>query len=177
MNKLYIKSISVFSLLIPLSLALIAWLAIAVTKSKLLSDFEVAKSTYQNDQMLNRQLAILKKQVGFAKYTPDWEELMQGESFAKLNNQLEKSIKFANKSKTLNLTSQKRESRPKYGVKGSYSAYTYGLQGTYAEVQKCLLDLESRMPNTMLTKLEIQPSKSSNLYNFNIAYTTWELAK
>lgn len=177
MKKHYMQSISVFSLGTPLVLALIAWTIITTVKSSMLSDFDKNKATYANDKLLNTQLEALKKQAGYAKFVPEWKKLMQGDSFAKLNTQLEKSIDSANKSNTLLLTSQKRESRPNFGVKGKYSAYSYGLQGTYGEAQKCLLDLESRMPNTMLTKLDVKPTRSSNLYNFNLNFTTWELAK
>jgi hypothetical protein len=177
MKKFYIQSISVFSLVIPLTITLIAWIVITTVKSSMLGDFEQVKSTYQNDQVLNAQLAKLKTQVGYAKYVPEWQSLMKGDSFSKLNQQLEKSINTANNSKTLTLTSQKRESKPRFGVKGNYSAYSYGLEGTYGEMQQCLLDLEARMPNTMLTKLDIEPSRSGNLYNFKLNFTTWELAK
>ncbi|MGJ8671653.1 hypothetical protein [Rubritalea sp.] len=177
MKKFYIQSISVFSIIIPLIIIIIAWVAITVVKSTMLGDFEKNKVTYQTDQSLNQQLNILKKQAGYAQYVPQWEELMQGDSFAKMNGQLEKSIESANKSKTLTLTSQKREGRPNLGVAGPYSAYSYGIQGTYAEVQQCLLDLESNMPNSMLTKLTINASNSGNFYNFNLNFTTWELTK
>lgn len=177
MKKHYIQSISVFSLGFPLAIALVAWIIITSVKSSVLSDFEKNKITYADDQRLSKQLAILKKQVGYSKFVPEWQDLMSGDSFAKLNTQLEKSIDTANKSNTLLLTSQKRESQPRHGVKGKYSAYSYGLQGTYGEVQKCLLDLESRIPSTMLTKLDIKPSHSGHLYNFNLNFTTWELAK
>ncbi|MFC5049936.1 hypothetical protein ACFPK9_04855 [Rubritalea spongiae] len=177
MKKLYIQSISIFSLVIPLAIVLVLGIIISIVKSTALNNFEKNKRSYQEDQMLDQQLTVLRKQKGYAAHQEQWRDLMLGDSFAKLNKQLDSSIKSANQSDTLTLTSQKRDSRPNLGVKSQYSAYSYGLRGTYGEVQQCLLHLESHLPQTMLTKLSIKPSRSNNLYDFNLNFISWELAK
>lgn len=175
MKKLYFPGIALFSLVLPLLVALIGFAIVSITKSSMIGDAPQLQATYDNDLALNAQLEQIQlKLKNKSPYVKQWQSLIKGESFGKLNQQMDQSIKAVSKTKSLSLTGSKRETPPNLRADSNVAACSYGLKGTYGEIQRCLTDLESKMPQTMVTKMKLSATPDNKLINFNVNFTAWE---
>jgi hypothetical protein len=178
MKKYYIQSIGTFAIALPLLSALVLTGIITLVKSNLLGDYSQSKNLYKTEQA---QIAVLenlkvqhKANQGQLK---QWTQLMTGDSFTKVNEQLRQSISNNNKTKTLQLTDQKRATTPSFAVAASRSACDFTLEGTFSEIQRCMTELECKLPNLMVNTMSIKPESNSNLLNLKLNYTIWEKAQ
>ncbi|MEO1858190.1 MAG: hypothetical protein ABGY95_12615 [Rubritalea sp.] len=178
MNKKYIQCIGTFSIALPLLAAIILTGITSIVKAHLLGNFAESKNTYKTEQA---QIAVLnelkiqhsKKQTQLKQ----WNQLLTGDSFTKVNERLRQSIADSNKTKTLQLTDAKRSTRPTYAVNAPRSACEFKLEGTFSEMQRCLTKLECRMPNLMINTMSLNSQINSNLLNLKLNYTIWENAQ
>ena len=175
MKRHYIQSIGTFAIVLPLVVALLFTGIISLVKSSLLGDYKESKKIYKSEQAqlavlekLEKQLAKKKKQLA------QWEQLLVGDSFTKVNEQLRQSITSSNKTKTLQRIDQKRTASPAYAVDAPRSACEFVLEGTFSEMQQCLTKLECALPNLMVNTMSIKPQTSGKLLNLKLNYTIWE---
>ncbi len=178
MKKYYIQSIGVFAIALPLIAALILTGFITLAKSKLLGDYSQNKNIYKTEQT---QIVVLEKlkvqQTQKQEQLEQWNQLLIGDSFTKVNNQLRQSISNNNITKTLQLTDQKRASRPAFAVDAPRSSCEFVLEGTFTEIQRCMTELECELPNLMVNSMTINSKRNSKLLNLKLNYTIWEKAQ
>ena len=178
MKKNYIQSIGTFAIALPLLAALILTGIISLVKSNLLGDFAQDQNTYKTEQSQLLVVEKLKRQnAEKQQQLEQWNQLLTGDSFSKVNEQLRLSITNNNKTKTLQLTDQKRAASPTYTVDAERSACAFEVEGTFSELQRCVTELECTLPNLMVNTMTIKPQTSGNLLNLQLNYTIWEKAQ
>lgn len=175
MQKNYMQSIASFAIAIPLLVTLVVIIIIQTVKSSLVGDFPEKQSKYTQELQLNKQLAIVEKENAAKKENlAQWTTLMTGDAFTKVNENLLSSVKQSNKTGTLHVMEKSRSNSRIQGVNAPHSACDFVLQGTFAELQRSLTQLECRMPNLMVNNMSLKPQASGKLLEFKINYTVWE---
>lgn len=174
MKKYYTQSICTLSIAVPIVIALILFLIISIIKNTFLGDFEANKVTYKTELGQLEQLAIIKKNnLAKEQQLALWQDLLSGDGYNKVNEQLRKSVKTYDQTNTLLITESNRSSNSNNGVDAKQSSADFALQGTFTELQLALTDLESRMPNLMLNRVSISPQSNSKLLDLKLNYTIW----
>ncbi|MFC4995457.1 hypothetical protein [Rubritalea tangerina] len=175
MKRNYIQSICVFAIILPVLAATLCILVISFTGSSLLGSFKKEQQLYESESSQNLVLDKLLKGSQSKKATLDqWNKLLVGDSFTRVNKELREAINKHNSTKTLQLIEQNRAQRPNFPVDSGRSACNFVLEGTFKELQHCATELECTLPNLMVNQMSIRPQSSGNLLELELKYTIWE---
>lgn len=176
MNKYYLQPILFFSILIPI-IMLAAGIGITqFTQNKLIGDFSKKERLYKKEM---NQLKILKKlqseNANKQAKLDTWKKIMASEdSFGNIKKRFKAAKTDSNSTKTLQIPDINKENIKLSQNPSPYSSFSLFMEGTYADIQHCLLHVESHLPNSMTHNMLIKPKPNSNLIQFNAKYIVWE---
>ncbi|NWK54876.1 hypothetical protein HW115_04600 [Verrucomicrobiaceae bacterium N1E253] len=177
MERNYKQSVTVFGLVLPMLFAVLCAVGLFIGLNYVNKTYQLKNRNYQQDQVVQREISLLKKQVVSQNETlSEWEALLAAENRRSFTQHWKDvGQTFKPNEFNMDLPTWQNQSRglgkalpdqPASQVKMSFNA-------TFRAMQTALMEIETRLPQLQLDSMKMKPSDNGKTLNFETTFTLW----
>lgn len=176
--NLYRQSIVIFGLVLPLGVVGAALFASLLLKSNIESRYQKNIIGFKESETSRLAgLAVEGKLITQRPAMERWTKLLSGETANIVSVQLREILASVDQTELQQTNFEPSSLKSGFGAVTAQksSQLDIDFRGTYRAMQRCLLELETRLPQLQLQGIKVDPIQGQrSLLNFKITYTAWE---